>query len=86
MRLTVEQIEVYSKYHGDEDGFARVATPLEKSLMSDVNWPHVANALQSLSLVRSGVTSRSFGDEIMEMVRDICADQASVNALLELAR
>ena len=83
--LTVDQISVYKKYRGDEDGFSRVATSAEKSLMRGVNWARVSDLVQSLSLVQRGIAAGPFAQEIKREVREVCADQLAIDALSALA-
>lgn len=86
MLLTFDQISVYKKYRGDEDGFSLVATSAEKSLMRDVNWARVSELVQSLSLVQRGTAAGAFAQDIVRDVREACADQLAIEALLEVAR
>jgi hypothetical protein len=84
--LTVDQIRIYKKYKGDDDGFSRVATSQEKTIMKDVNWARVSELIQLLFGLQHGNTTSAFAQQIMRDVSDSCADQAAVNELSELAR
>lgn len=82
MTLTVDQLRTYAKYRGDEDGFARIATPAERSLMADVDWMEVTSLVQSLALASSGQASIEMAKDIRRKINLACADAETV-ALLE---
>ena len=86
MLLTVEQISIYKKYGGDDDGFSRVATSREKSVMTGVSWARVSELVQLLFGVQRGTVTAAFAQQIMSDVRASCADQAAVDALSQLAQ
>lgn len=66
---TLEQYQIYLRYRGDEDGFSRVATDEERRTMAGVKWSDVTNLLQGLDMVRKGLASAEFEEDILARIR-----------------
>lgn len=58
--ITQRKIEIFKKFSGDIDHFARVGTPQDKIDISDKDWALIDNFLQDLELVDKGLAADSF--------------------------
>ena len=50
MTITKQQLIVYQKYAGDDDGLARVGTPQEKALYAPSEWSQIRDLIQMLTV------------------------------------
>jgi hypothetical protein len=84
MKLTANQIAIYKKFGGDEDGFARTATPEQRAAMKGVRWSDIDELVQALSIVRKGLASTQFRQDTLARARELTADDAAFEALTAL--
>lgn len=86
MAITKEQLEIYRKYGGDENGLSRIGTASEKALMNGVKWERITDLIQCLSLASSGLASEEFKAATERNVEDSCRDSEAASLLRDLAR
>lgn len=58
--INLRKIEIFKKFSGDIDYFARVGTPQDKIDISDKDWSLIDSLIQDLELVDKGIASDSF--------------------------
>lgn len=83
--ITREHLRVYRNYGGDIDGFARMATAAERTLVSDAEWDAIGILLISVSQLKRGQLSPGNAERIMRSLWEQCADEAVVLALMDMA-
>ena len=81
--ITKEKVEIYRRFGGDIDGWARIGTKEEKSIMSDHDWYLIENFIQDISLVRKKLASKDFARSMDERLKENCDSEATINALKE---
>ena len=62
--ITLEKLNLYLKYNGDIDMFARVNDKKELQILSEEEWYKIDNLLQEAYLVQSRKVSEAFKLEI----------------------
>ena len=62
--ITKSGLAVYLLFNGDVDGFARVATAVQRALLPEREWGVIASLLQDLFLVEQGLISAEFAAEL----------------------
>ena len=62
--ITKQKIEIYKKFNGDSDGFARVGSNAEKELMTYDDWALIDSMLQDLELIEKGLSSKDFKNQM----------------------
>ena len=73
-KISQEQLGVYKKYRGDDDGFARSGRPSDRALMAGVNWKLIGEAIQRASLIEAGHATKGFEVEFNELLRETFED------------
>jgi hypothetical protein len=58
--ITLRQLEIYKKFNGDNDQFARIGSAKDKLVFSDTDWSLIDSFLQDLELVKNGLASDRF--------------------------
>jgi len=62
--ISLENLNIYKKYNGDIDGWARSADRNELELIDDSEWLLIDQLIQQIQMVNSGVTSESFENQL----------------------
>lgn len=79
--ITRKKIEIFKKYNGDPDHFARVGTSQDKINISDEEWSLIGVFIQDLELVNKGLASDTFVNRLEERIKE---NIESVDVLQEL--
>lgn len=83
--ITEDKIKVYKRYDGDIDGWARSGSKKEKSIMSDEDWYVINGLIQDLSMVKNGLASSGFNENLNVKLIEMCDSGSTVNQLQKLA-
>lgn len=83
--ITEDKIKVYKHYDGDIDGWARSGSKKEKSIMSDEDWYVIDGLIQDLSIVKKGLASSGFNENLNVKLKEMCDSDSTVNLLQKLA-
>ena len=84
LMLTHEKLNVYQRYAGDADAWAR-ARVSDRQVLSDEDWATISELLDRISLKSSGATAKSFDDETAAMVEALSIDCGVADELISLA-
>lgn len=82
--LTIEKLNIYKKYSGDIDLWARLRKKNEISLMNDNDWKLIDDLIQSLELIKKNVASENFKFQTFERIQAVCEDEETQNSLKSL--
>jgi hypothetical protein len=82
--LTIKHIELYKSYNGDGDGFVRCASDEEKAYMTYKDWSLIDDFIQDIYLVKKGLASKYFSDNLCEKMQKKCDSQETINKLKQL--
>lgn len=82
--LTLDKIEMYRRFDGDIDGFARSRVD-DSSGITDEDWHVIDELLQALFLVQSGQATPEFAASVERRLSCVAADEATRRALRALA-
>jgi len=83
--LTLKHITIYKSYNGDGDGFVRCASNEEKAYMSYKNWSLIEDFIQDIYLVKKGLVSEDFVENLYKKVHENCDSKETINELEQLA-
>jgi len=75
-RITIDKLNIYRKYGGDIDDFARTGQEIEKQNFSSNDWELIDNFVQSLTLINNGLTSDGFASSTLEKLAELADEQA----------
>lgn len=79
--ITQNKIKIYKRYTGDIDSWARSGSKKEKLVMEDNDWYIIDGFIQDLTLVKKGLTSLTFNDNLNNRLRENCDGEKTVQAL-----
>lgn len=82
--LTLDKLNVYRRFDGDLDGWARIANGHDASGITDADWHLIEELRQGLALIAAGQASQAFMASFESRLRDATADEATRQALRAL--
>ncbi|CCE23010.1 hypothetical protein [Methylotuvimicrobium alcaliphilum] len=82
--ITLEMVELYKKYGGDIDGWARTAVSNEKSVMSDADWYEIDAFVHEYGLVKSGLASARYAEKLHHRMSAAVSDEDALQGLKAL--
>ncbi len=68
--ITAAKIKIFEKYNGDGDGFVRTGTKSEKECFDYNDWLLIDSMIQDLQLVKNGLSSKTFENQINKKLID----------------
>lgn len=83
--LTIEKLEIFRKYNGDIDTWARSASVKEKRIISDDDWYMIESFLEDITMTQRGLVSIEFSSDLNRRMQDNCENK-DVITLLESLR
>jgi len=84
--LTLDKLEVHQRFGGDIDGWSRHTGGRDDSGMRDEDWFLIEELLHGLALVASGQASQTYAAALEQRLLGVTANEATRQALRELAR
>jgi len=81
--ITTQAVAIYLKYQGDLDGFTRIGTKTEKSVISDDQWLKIEEIRTQTFLLKQGFLSQEAEQKLHQMAKSLFADE---NAFKEIYR
>lgn len=79
--ITQGKIEIYKKYHGNIDVWARSGSKDEKLAMNDDDWYFIDGFIQDIFLVEKGLTSHVFTDDLNHRLKENCDSKQTIQVL-----
>jgi len=83
--ITKNKIEIFKRFNGDIDGWARIGTSEEKSMMNDEDWFLIEGFIQDISLAKKCLASDTFIKSVNERLKENCDNDSTIQAIKELA-
>jgi hypothetical protein len=83
--ITIEKVKIYKRFNGDIDGWARIGTNEEKSVMKDDDWFLIEGFIQDLHLARKHLASNTFLASINERLKEYCDSEETIQVIKEFA-
>lgn len=82
--LTLDKLNIYRRFDGDLDGWARIANGHDATDITDTDWLLIEALRQGLDLIAAGQASQTFTASFESRLRDTTADEATRQALRAL--
>lgn len=82
--ITIEKVQMYKRFRGDLDGFARSREPGSK--MGDEDWYLIAEFLSALHIVGAGLASDKFAEALEQKLSQQVEDERARNELQKLSK
>ena len=83
--ITIDKIKIYKRFNGDIDGWVRIGTKEEKSIMNDNDWFMIESFIQDMRLIKKGLASETLVNSIRERLKDNCDNDETIQAVMEIA-
>ena len=83
--ISLEQLRIFAKYHGDADGFSRMASDLERATMRHDVWSRIDLLVQSLTLIDRNLAAPEFIRETVDLLRTSAESPEVEDAIRHLA-
>ncbi len=84
--ITAEKINIYLKYRGDIDAWARLAKNREAKIMTDSDWQLIDDFIQITQLVESGKASNGFEEKLKRNLEVGVSKDEALKMIYKLAR
>jgi len=82
--ITQQKLEIYERYNGDNDLFARIGEKKEKELMRD-DWNLIENFIQDIGLINRLLASEDFIKAVKSNLQRNCDDDKTISQLQQMA-
>ncbi|HEX8576638.1 MAG TPA: hypothetical protein VF677_10140 [Flavobacterium sp.] len=82
--ITQDKIKIYKRYNGDIDSWARSGSKKEKLVMNDNDWYLIDGLIHDYSLVKKGLTSSSFSNNLNDKLKENCDSEETIKALKQI--
>lgn len=82
--ITEELINMFKKYDGNIDNWARNSSKKEKLIITDDDWYLLDSLLQDLLLVKKGLTSTDFNSRLNINIVKSCKNKNTISKLKKL--
>ena len=82
--ITQQKLEIYERYNGDNDLFARIGEKKEKELMRD-DWNLIENFIQDIGLINRLLASEDFIKAVNSNLQRNCDDDKTISQLQQMA-
>jgi len=79
--LTLDKLNIYRRFDGDLDGWARIANGHDASGITYADWLLIEDLRQGLALIAAGQTSQTFTAALESHLLRTTADEATRQAL-----
>lgn len=78
--ITIEKYQIYRKFSGDGDGFARLASKTDKELFDSNDWAMINSFIQDIELINKGLVSTDYKKKKLDIIKSE-TDLATYNIL-----
>ena len=82
--VTQEKLKIYKKYCGDIDNWAINGSKKEKISMEDDDWYLIDGFIQDFFLVKKGLTSFAFDENLNNKLKEKCDKEETIQTLKTL--
>jgi hypothetical protein len=82
--ITKEKIEIFKRYGGDSDGWARVGDAQEQQIMADSDWSDIEELRHRLWLQQHEPVSEDFVKQTQKLIAERVRDDSTAEALRRL--
>jgi len=73
--ITKDKLNIYKKYSGDIDAWARVGKRKELSIINDQEWSQIDTLINDLELIEKGHASDSFKHQTNKKLEEFCENE-----------
>ena len=78
--ITIKEIEIFQKFNGDIDHFARVGSSKDKREITDKDWYLLNSLLQDIEIVEKGLSSDDFKKKLEIQLKENFDNEETLTA------
>ncbi len=78
--ITIKEIEIFQKFNGDIDHFARVGSSKDKREITDKDWYLLNSLLQDIEIVKKGLSSDDFKKKLEIQLKENFDNEETLTA------
>lgn len=79
--ITQDKIKIYKRYSGGIDSWTRSGSKKEKLVINDDDWYIIDGLIQDLSLVKKGLASPIFSNDLNNKLKMNCENEETIQEL-----
>lgn len=79
--ITVKKLNIYKSFNGEIDAWARAGTKEQHEAMEDEDWFLIDSLIQDINLIKRGLVSSDFKEQVNEKLRQICDSLETIEEL-----
>jgi hypothetical protein len=83
--ITIEKLKIYKHFQGDIDGWARIGTKEQKSIIKKRDWFLIEGFIQDIHLIKKDLASEIFMKSIYENLKESCDNEETIQELKNIA-
>lgn len=79
--ITLAKINIFKRYRGEIDNWARSGTKKEKIIMNDEDWYKINDFIQDLRIINNGLASQEFIKKIEVKLQIQCDSLETIQSI-----
>lgn len=79
--ITSNMIHIYKTFGGDIDSWVRNGSKKQLAVMDDNDWFLIENLLQDISLLKKGLASESFANDLSRRLEENCDNEETIEQM-----
>lgn len=83
--IALVHLKIFKNYNGDGDMLVRQGSDTEKEILNYDNWRTIEGLLMDIRMVKRGLTSKKFSDDLLKRLNDECDSELTITELRSLA-
>lgn len=83
--ITISKIEEYCNYHGYYEGFYFQKVKNGLNISSEDDWFLIRSLVQDIKLIKKGLASKDYTDNLEEQLKLNCESQETINLLMSIS-
>lgn len=83
--ITKEKLKIFQEFDGDVDQWVFFGSKREHSIMQDADWSLIESLLQDILIVRRGLASEKYAENLKIRLRENCDRLETIGLLEQLA-
>lgn len=83
--LNEKKVEIYQKYNGNRDLWARSANDIEKKAIDDDDWYLIESLIQDIKLIQKEMVSEVYAHKIRQLINEQCVNSSTIKMLFNVS-
>lgn len=79
--ITRDKLNIYKKYNGNGDAWARSGRKKERAIMEDKDWSMIERFIQDLKLIEKGLAAEVYINDVHNRMTDNCDSTETIEEI-----